>query len=307
MKKTLSLLLLMVPFCALAQTPNSSSSESVLASVEETAELAFNQLLSQELRTNLGAEFNSSIKKLIENVTFETRNLNLTALTYRNQENRWLQEGVAEGWVLNQEDRYLETLTPDDSLAFAPEPRKKIEGPITTTAGEIELNFGTTQSDQVHADQPIDTLLIRSLKEILEETNKHLVATGAPPITSIHISATTNGKHSTNSNHYKGMAVDISRINGVRMIRHNYSLILYMTEFQRLNTPDPGIRNDLKNKDLVLLYQRILQLQASMQNFVERRENFGPFLKTKHFRQNGTNNFTYEVGGHKDHIHFSVR
>ena len=307
MKKTLSLLLLMVPLYALAQTPNSESSESMLASVEETAEFAIDQLLSQELRANLSAEFASSLKDIIEKATFETRTLNLTSLSYKNQENRWLQEGVAEGWVLNQEDRFLETLTPDDTLQFAPEPRRKIEGPITTSAGEVEISYGITQSDQVRADQPIDTLLIRSLRQILEETNKHLTATGSPPITSIHISATTNGRHSANSNHYKGMAVDISRINGVRMIRHNYSLILYMTELQRLNTPDQGIREDLQNKDLVLLYQRILQLQASMQNFVERRENFGPFLKTKHLRQSGTNNLTYEVGGHKDHIHFSVR
>lgn len=271
------------------------------------AEQAFDQLFDSETQMMFGQELSEQIKRDLSNAAFETQTLNINSDIYANQEQRWLEEGTAQGWILNAEDSFLETLTPDDLPEAQSTEKINVLDPISTSGGEVDITFGTTQSDQVNANQPIHPLMLEGLTSILEETNKHLVLMGSPPITSIHLSATTNGKHSANSNHYTGLAVDISRINGVKMIRHNYSLILYMTEMQRLNFPDPQIMKDLQNQDLVLLYQRVLQMQASIQNLNDRRENFGPFLKTKFYKSKGQNNLTYEVGGHKDHIHFSVR
>ena len=299
------LLTLFITGCKYAakETAAEDNSESQMA----LAEQAFDQMFDAETQMMFGEELSEQIKKEMSDAVFETQTLDINSNIYANQEQRWLEEGTSQGWVLNAEDSFLETLTPDDSLEVRSDQKVNVLDPITTSGGQVDITFGTTQSDQINANQPIHPLMLDGLTSILEETNKHLVNMGSPPIASIHLSATTNGKHSPNSNHYTGLAVDISRINGVKMIRHNYSLILYMTEMQRLNFPDPQIMKDLQNQDLVLLYQRVLQMQASIQNLNDRRENFGPFLKTKFYKSRGQNNLTYEVGGHKDHIHFSVR
>ncbi len=42
--------------------------------------------------------------------------------------------------------------------------------------------------------------------------------TQAAGVESINISATTNGQHAPNSNHYNGTAVDINKVNGEKVI-----------------------------------------------------------------------------------------
>jgi len=51
-----------------------------------------------------------------------------------------------------------------------------------------------------------------------EETKKYVeqTATNAGLLT-VNISATTNGEHASNSNHYNGTAVDINMVNGGRV------------------------------------------------------------------------------------------
>lgn len=70
-----------------------------------------------------------------------------------------------------------------------------------------------------------------------------------------------------------GKAIDISRINGMRMSAHYPS--------------DPAVK------------QITDALQFAFEEWDGRRENFGPLLKRKH----GKN---HPVAGHNDHIHFSV-
>lgn len=55
------------------------------------------------------------------------------------------------------------------------------------------------------------------------------------------------------------------------------------------------------------LTQQITELQETMDDFPNVRENFGPHFKHKYSIENDTWNFNYNVGGHQDHIHFSVR
>jgi len=117
--------------------------------------------------------------------------------------------------------------------------------------------------------------LIDGLKFALEQANINLST--LEQITSIHISSTTNGHtNSVSPNHPNGVALDISRINGKKMILS-------------------GLTNQIK------------ELQKAFDNFQYIRENFGPYFKHKYSIEYGTWNYNYPVGGHKDHIHISIR
>jgi hypothetical protein len=76
-----------------------------------------------------------------------------------------------------------------------------------------------------------------------------------------------------NSRHNTGRAVDISRINGVRMLG--------------------GFNTNPHVKAIVTA------IQETFESFHERRENFGPAMKKKLGQP-------FQVAGHKDHIHLSV-
>jgi hypothetical protein len=78
-----------------------------------------------------------------------------------------------------------------------------------------------------------------------------------------------------NSNHTRGTAVDISRINGQKMF-------------------------------LIGPNDQIKKLQEAMDDFPNVRENFGPHFKHKYSAETDSWNYNYPIGGHKDHIHFSV-
>lgn len=133
------------------------------------------------------------------------------------------------------------------------------------TGDQIDIQFGITQSDNRSANQKVSNCLINALFEALQCLHSQ-----GYEIESIYISSTTNGKHSTKSNHYSGLAIDISRINGIPI-----------TEM----TP-----NHL---------QTVAALQNCLENSTGIRENFGPFLEHKL-------NEPYQVGNHQDHVHFSV-
>lgn len=95
-----------------------------------------------------------------------------------------------------------------------------------------------------------------------------------PTLTSVYISSLKD-QHNLPSRHMQGLgkAVDISRINGMRMLTHYPG--------------DPAVK----------LITDALQL--AFEQWQGRRENFGPLFKRKH----GNN---YPVAGHADHIHLSV-
>ena len=178
------------------------------------------------------------------------------------------------GGDVDVEEAYIYTNTPDDDYIFQGE-KQNIPNPLILDNGtQISITFGTTK-DLVNANQPVSVDLINGLKFSIEQANNNL--SSSEQITSIYIMCTTNGHGTTgSSNHLKSTAVDISRINGQKMILS-------------------GVTN------------QIIELQKAMNNFQYIRENFGPYLKYKYSIESNSWNYNYPIGGHKDHIHFSVR
>ncbi len=88
----------------------------------------------------------------------------------------------------------------------------------------------------------------------------------------IYISS-ANDQHTMPSRHAQMKAVDISRINGIKIV--------------------VGYAGSEEVKAIVEAIQR------KFDRFVDRRENFGPFIKTKLGKP-------FSISGHKDHIHISV-
>lgn len=93
-------------------------------------------------------------------------------------------------------------------------------------------------------------------------------------LTKIYISS-ANDQHMVPSRHVinGGSAVDISRINGMKIV------LAYPSNASVKAIVDA--------------------MQTQFENYSHRRENFGPYMKKKL----GNN---YAVSGHNDHIHFSV-
>jgi hypothetical protein len=100
-------------------------------------------------------------------------------------------------------------------------------------------------------------------------------------LTAIFVSSARRQSSGT-SNHNVGRAVDISRVNGVRM--------------------DPGVTTNSTVKAIVRA------IQNAFESYAHRRENFGPSVMLK---LGATPNLTAEklkklADQHKNHIHFSV-
>lgn len=175
---------------------------------------------------------------------------------------------------VNFDDWYIKTKVSDDSY-FYTGPKESIPSTIILSNGtSVSVNFGVTKSDNKNANQQVSPVLINAIKFALEKANNNL--SSSDKITSIYVSATTNGKHSATSNHPLGLAIDISRINGKKMAI-------------------TGVTN------------QIIELQKAFDGFEYIRENFGPHFKHKYDLNTSRWNFNYSVGGHKDHIHISVR
>lgn len=115
----------------------------------------------------------------------------------------------------------------------------------------------------------VDQNLLKALFRIIRPN----IVQGAT-LCSIYISSAKD-QHTTPSRHVqgKGKAVDISRINGLKMAEH-YSC----------------------NMTAMLVTDAI---QTQFEECDYRRENFGPLFHKKHGK-------TFPVKGHNDHIHLSV-
>ncbi|TDL99366.1 MAG: hypothetical protein C4K58_05460 [Flavobacteriaceae bacterium] len=135
----------------------------------------------------------------------------------------------------------------------------------------VELIFGNTK-DGVNSRQMVQPDLIKALEIVLVKTNAKLPA--KDKIKSLYISSTTNGVHADKSNHYIGTAIDISRINGVKL-------------------------------EVLGANNQVTMLQNAMEDLKNVRENYGPALKIKTLK-NGTKK-AVSVSGHQDHIHFAVQ
>ncbi len=153
-------------------------------------------------------------------------------------------------------------------------PKQLIPQQIVLSNGSIvNVTFGTTESDNQNANNEVAVDLVNSIIFALEQANSNL--SNSEKINSIYIKATTNGNHSSNSNHSKGTAVDISRINGIMILN-------------------------------LATNSQVVALQNAFDEYQNIRENFGPYFKHKTFL-NGSVNLNYPVIGHNDHIHISVQ
>lgn len=181
--------------------------------------------------------------------------------------------------LMNNRDVYFEDLyipmdTPDSDY-FYQGSKQLISNPLVLSNGtQIDVTFGTSK-DNINANQPVALDLIEGLKFALQEANDNL--SDSQQINTIHISTTTNGHSNSNSpNHPNGVALDISRINGVRMIVS-------------------GLTDQIK------------ELQIAFDNIPHIRENFGPYFKHKYLLESDEWDYNWPVGGHLDHVHISIR
>ncbi len=132
---------------------------------------------------------------------------------------------------------------------------------IPATINSVTVEFAST------VNKDVTQTMINGLKHCI----KTGVASGHT-LNKIYISSAKDS-HTAPSRHVTGKAVDISRINGLKMST-NYS----------------------SNNTVKAIVDAI---QVTFETFSSRRENFGP-----HFKKKLGNPWT--VGGHSDHIHLSV-
>lgn len=140
-----------------------------------------------------------------------------------------------------------------------------------STKGTVSIAFGKSK-DGVSSNQRVHPDLVAALSKMIGLANKNLSQYNK--IRTIYVSSTTNGKHARESNHYIATAIDISRINGVKM------------RFLGVNS-------------------QVKQMQLALTKLSNVRENFGPYLKVKTLKDGITSSVW--VKGHYDHIHFSVQ
>ncbi len=132
---------------------------------------------------------------------------------------------------------------------------------IATTIDGVTVEFKSTVNKTVTQN------MIDGLKKCIKKD----IASGHV-LSKIYISS-ANDSHESPSRHASKQAVDISRINGLKMSTH-YS-----------------------SNDTVKAI--VKAIQEEFENYENKRENFGPYLKKK----SGT---AKTVSGHNDHIHLSV-
>lgn len=132
---------------------------------------------------------------------------------------------------------------------------------IPSTINGVQVLFGAGVGNDV------DQKVIDGLKHCI----KPEIAQGHPLI-SIYVSS-AHDSHQMPSRHMQQKAVDVSRINGTKIV---------------IGYPQGGAVKAIVDA-----------IQTAFEGYAHRRENFGPHLKKK-LRQN------WMVAGHDDHIHLSV-
>jgi len=132
---------------------------------------------------------------------------------------------------------------------------------IPSTINGVSVEFSSTVNNDV------EQVMIDGLTHCIK-TN---VATGHP-LTKIYISSAYDS-HKLPSRHMQKKAVDISRINGTKMV---------------LGYPQGGAVTAIVDA-----------IQTAFEGYKSRRENFGPHFNKKLGK-------AHTVSGHKDHIHLSV-
>ncbi len=132
---------------------------------------------------------------------------------------------------------------------------------IPSTINGVSMQFG----DGVGND--VDQRMVDGLKHCI----KPQIASGHT-LTSVYI-ASAHDAHQMPSRHMQHKAVDLSRINGIKIVI--------------------GYAQGGSTKAIVDA------IQEAFEGYAHRRENFGPHLKRKRGQ-------SFPVAGHNDHIHLSV-
>jgi hypothetical protein len=129
------------------------------------------------------------------------------------------------------------------------------------------LRFKNDNPDNPSPDQAVHPNLAKAVEEVAAETGLDL-----------NINSNTEGTHSsTKSRHYQGKAVDINKINGLRV-------------------DHPGNIENVK------------KLQEAMDKHKGMRECYGPHLQEQNRPESSGRKKTPKMAdGHKGHIHFSVQ
>lgn len=184
-------------------------------------------------------------------------------------------EALKDNQAVSFENAYIETPTPDDNYKYSGD-KVLITMPLLLSSKDtVIIKFGITKSDKISANQPVSPDLIEAIKHGLEKTNQKLEKSQV--IKSIFVMATTNGGHGIKSNHYTATAVDISGINGEKIV-------------------------------FIQSSPQVEHLQKSFDTFLLIRENFGPVFNHKYSVERDKWNYNYKLKHpHDDHIHISVR
>lgn len=130
-----------------------------------------------------------------------------------------------------------------------------------------------------YARMPAAVTYDKNVPAMTEETNQYIEQTATNAgLLSINISATTNGEHAPNSNHYNGTAVDINMVNGGRV---------------RNSSIDPEVARHVGS---------VQETANDPRNGIA-HENYGPAGLWKGGR--AINNSTLQAQ-HENHIHITI-
>jgi hypothetical protein len=115
-------------------------------------------------------------------------------------------------------------------------------------------------------NQPLQPQMVKAIEEVVKKT-----------ALSVNVNSTTEGKHSKESRHYRGMGIDINMINGMRV-----------------DAP--------KNSE------NMKKLQEAMEKHPAMRECFGPSINVHNKpEQGGKKARKDQENGHKNHIYFTTQ
>ena len=230
---------------------------------------AFNQVIQYQIDENWSQESHNFAQKMINYLS--ENNFDGIVIPIINQFVKEMINSMVDNYGYSS-DGFMGDTDYDNTDYSGP--KQLIPKSIILNDGStLTITFRTTQSDNKNANNDVAIDLVNSIKFAINLANSKLE--NSNKITSIYIAATTNGTHSSTSNHTRGTAVDISRINGAKMI---------------------NLGNNAQVK----------ALQEAFDNYPKIRENFGPSFKHKTL-SNGSVNLNWTIGGHQDHIHISVQ
>ncbi len=156
---------------------------------------------------------------------------------------------------------------PNEQSAGATNSSDLVELPRKIKGAEIKYGDNDAAFHKVH----------KNTKDIFVKSITKTITDSTHDIKSIWVGATTNGTHGANSLHYDGLAVDISRVNGMKFGIH-YGKTPLVKDF-------------------------VTALQKNIGHFGA-RSNLGPFQNIGSSGAAVTNKAL--IKQHKNHIHFSV-